>query len=222
VTPNYRRSPLASMLLFAVVLPLVPGMAAADRGALTLEAGGFGSVSSLLPGVGTGTRVTGTSAGGVLGLRYAPTQWLELSVGGFYEAPAAYFHAGTVVSTDNGAFAGTLQSHVGSWGMTVGARHVGGLVWRYFLGLEAGFSRRTARQLDLVDVIDPANPRSFGLALADVTTTALLLSPAVGVEWAVSDHVTFGLSSRLQAHLGEWNAIELLVPVTVSYSWYAL
>ena len=219
---NYRRSAFASTLLFAATIMLPPAAAVADRGALTLEAGGFGSMSSLPPSVGTGSRVTGTSLGGILGLRYAPTGWLELSVGGFYEAPASYFHAGTVVSNDNGDFAGTLEGRVSSWGLTAGARYVHGLVWRYFLGLEAGFARQTAEQLDLIDVTDPANPRSFGLGLADQTTTALLLVPVAGLEWVASDHITVGLSSRLQLHLGEHSTVELLVPLTFSYSWYVL
>ncbi|WP_242392160.1 hypothetical protein [Anaeromyxobacter oryzisoli] len=218
---SYTRERLAALLL-GTVFVFTPGPASADRGALTLEVGGFGSVSSLPPGVGTGTPVTGTSLGGVLGVRYAPLQWLELSAGGFYEAPASYFHAGTSVTNENGSFIGTLQSRVGSWGMTVGARYVRGLVWRYFIGLEAGFARRTASQLDLIDVTDPASPRSFGLGLADVTTTELLLAPLVGVEWAVSDHVTLGLSSRLQIHLAERSSVEFIVPMTVSYSWYVL
>ena len=221
-TPAKGLPRIALLLLLGTAVAVAPRLALADRGAFTLDAGGFGSVSTLPPGVGSGSQVTGTSLGGVLGLRYAPAQWLELSAGGFYEAPATYFHAGTTISNDNGLFTGTLQSHVNSWGLTVGARYVRGLVWRYFVGLEAGFSRRTASRFDLIDVSDPANPRSFGLPLADVTTTALLLSPVAGIEWAVSDHVTLGVSPRLQVHIAERSTIEFLVPVTVSYSWYWL
>lgn len=211
----------ALLMLLGTVVALAPRDAFADRGALTLDVGGFGSFSSMPPGVGAGTQVTGTSLGGLLALRYAPTQWLELSVGGFYEAPANYFHADTTISNDNGSFTGTLQSHVSSWGMTVGARYVRGLVWRYFVGLEAGFSRRTASQLDLIDVSDPAVPRGFGLALADVTSTTLLVAPIAGLEWALSDHVTLGVSPRVQVLIAD-RSVELLVPVTVSYGWYWL
>lgn len=213
---------IALPLLLGTIVALAPRLAAADRGAFTLDASGLGSVSSLPPSVGSGTQVTGTSLGGMLGVRYAPAQWLEFSAGGFYEAPATYFHAGTTISNDNGIFTGTLQSRVSSWGLTFGARYVHGLVWRYFLGLEVGFSRRTNSRLDLIDVADPASPRSFGLALTDATTTALLLSPIAGLEWALSDHVTLGVSSRLQVHVAERSIVELLVPVTVSYSWYTL
>ena len=212
---------IALLVLLGTAVAVAPRVAFADRGALTLDVGGFGSFSSLPPGVGGGTQVTGTSLGGLLALRFAPTQWLELSVGGFYEAPATYFHADTTISNDNGSFTGTLQSHVSSWGLTVGARYVRGLVWRYFVGLEAGFSRRTASQLDLIDVSDPAAPRGFGLALPDVTTTALLVAPVAGLEWALSDHVTLGISPRLQVLIAD-RSIELLVPVTVSYGWYWL
>ena len=209
------------LVLLGTAVAAAPHVALADRGALTLDAGGFGSFSSLTPGVGSGPQVTGTSLGGLLGLRYAPTQWLELSVGGFYQAPATYFHADTTISNDNGSFTGTLQTHVGSWGLTVGARYVRGLVWRYFVGLEAGFSRRTASQLDLIDVSDPAAPRGFGLALADVTTTALLVAPVAGLEWALSDHMTLGVSPRIQVLIAD-RSVEFLVPVTVSYGWYWL
>ncbi len=212
---------IALLVLFVILVATAPHVALADRGAFTLDVSGFGSFSSLPPVVGSGPQVTGTSLGGLLGLRYAPTQWLELSVGGFYEAPANYFHADTTISNENGSFTGTLQSHVSSWGLTVGARYVRGLVWRYFVGLEAGFSRRTASQLDLIDVSDPAAPRGFGLALADVTTTALLVAPVAGLEWALSDHVTLGVSPRVQVLIAD-RSVEFLVPVTVSYGWYWL
>jgi hypothetical protein len=221
ITPAKEAPRIVLLVLLGLVVAVAPRVAFADRGALTLDAGGFGSFSSLPPGVGGGTKVTGTSLGGLLGLRYAPTQWLELSVGGFYQAPATYFHADTTISNDNGSFTGTLQSRVSSWGMTVGARYVRGLVWRYFVGLEAGFSRRAASQLDLIDVSDPAAPRGFGLALADVTTTGLLVAPVAGLEWALSDHITLGVSPRVQVLIAD-RSIEFLVPVTVSYGWYRL
>jgi hypothetical protein len=222
MTPATRLLKISSLLLVGVVAGTAPGLAIADRGAFTLEAGGFGSFASVPPGIGSGTRVTGTSLGGLLGLRYAATNWLELSAGSFYEAPGTYFHAGTIVSSDNGTFTGTLQSRVSSWGMTVGARYVRGLVWRYFVGLEAGFARRTTSQRDLIDVSNPANPRSFGLALADDTTTALVLAPTAGIEWMLSDHMTLGVSPRVQVQLGDRSVYEFLVPITVSYSWYWL
>ena len=221
ITPAKEAPRIVLLVLVGLVVAAAPRVAFADRGALTLDAGGFGSFSSLPPGVGGGTQVTGTSLGGLLGLRYAPTQWLELSVGGFYEAPANYFHADTTISNENGSFTGTLQSHVSSWGLTVGARYVRGLVWRYFVGLEAGFSRKTVSRLDLIDVSDPAAPRGFGLALPDVTTTSVLVAPVAGIEWALSDHVTLGISPRVQVLIPD-RSIEFLVPVTVSYGWYLL
>ena len=215
------RSRFVPLLAVAAVAALVlPWPVHADRGAVTLDAGGFVAVNSVPPAVGLGSAVAGSSGGGVLGVRYGLANEVEVSAGGFYEAPATYFHPGTTIVNGDGTFAGTLQSRTSSWGATVGARWVKGTVWRYFVGGELGFSRRVITRLDLIDVSDATNPHSFGLALADVSTTALLVAPLAGVEWAVSDHVSLGIAPRLQLYVGSQSGLRFLVPVMFSYSWY--
>ena len=214
------RSRFVPLLVAAVAAALLPCPAQADRGAFTLDVGGFLAVSSVSPPLGLGSAVAGSSGGGVLGVRYALANELEVSAGGFYEAPATYFHPGTTIVNGDGTFAGTLQSRTSSWGATVGARWVKGYVWRYFLGGELGFSRRAFTRLDLIDVSDATNPHSVGLTLADVSTTALLVAPVAGVEWAVTDHVSLSIAPRLQLYVGSQSGLRFLVPVMFSYSWY--
>jgi hypothetical protein len=91
---------------------------------------------------------------------------LELTVAAFYEAPADFTNPGTTVDTAAGPLTGTLTARTSRWGALLGARWVHGLVWRWFVGAEIGWSRQSFTELDLIDVSDPSNPQSFGLGLA--------------------------------------------------------
>jgi len=195
----------------------------ADRGALTLEGAPTFTVLSMAPPLGTAGNITGTQVGGLLGLRYALSNGLELTVTGAYEAPAHYYHDGTKVVTENGTFVGTLQSRVSAFGVTAGARYVRGFVWRFFVGGELGWSRRSFGTPDLIDVTDPQRPASFGLSLRDTIVTSLVAAPLVGFEWVASDHLTISLAPRAQMFVGSsGTTFALLVPLTIGYSWYLL
>ncbi len=207
-------------LVAALALAAIPAAARADRGAVTLDAGFFGAAESLSPGIGSGSAVAGSSWGGLLGVRYAVRNSLEAMGTLFYQAPVSYYHPNTTIATSTAAFTGTLQSSTSSWGATVGGRWVNGLVWRYFVGGEFGFTHRSFSNLDLINVSDPSNPQSYGLRLSSSSTTTALLVPVAGLEWAPTDHFSLGLAARAQVYLGAPSGVQFLVPFTLSYAWY--
>ena len=213
----------ALSLAAAIVLGAVPGAARADRGALTLE------LSPALtwwpawgPAVGSGSGMSGTTAGGLVGFRYALRHDLELTASGFYEASAAFMNPGTMVGTDAGPLTGTSRATVSRWGGLVGARWVHGLVWRWFVGGEIGWAHQPLTKLDLFNVSDPSNPQSFGLGLGDRSRGALVLSPLAGVEWQFTDHWSIAVTPRVQVLLGGVGRVAVVAPVSVGYSWYGL
>ena len=210
-------------LAVAILLAASPGAALADRGALTLE------LSPALtwwpawgPAVGSGSGVRGMTGGGLVGLRYALRHDLELTASGFYEVSADFTNPGTTVSTDAGPLTGTSKATVSRWGALVGARWVHGLVWRWFVGGEVGWSQQSLSKLDLIDVSDPANPSSYGLGLADRSRGALVLSPLAGIEWQFADRWSVAVTPRVQVMLGGVGSVAVVLPVSVGYSWYGL
>jgi hypothetical protein len=212
----------ATLLAVAAAATLLPAGARADRGALTLEGGGFFAIDSVPPAVGVGPAVTGRSYGGILGVRYALTNALEVSASGFYEAPGTYYHANTTYTNSTSVYPGTLESRTSSWGLMAGGRWVGGLVWRYFIGGEVGFGYRSYSSLDLINVSNPGSPQSYGLTdIPDsVGTVALLVSPLAGIEWFITDHISLALAPRVQVYLGAQSEMRFIVPVVFAYSWY--
>jgi hypothetical protein len=209
---------LASIVV--VALGAVPGAAAADRGALTLELGPALTVLGASPSQGSGSTTLATAGGGAIGVRYALSSELELAATGLWEAPADYVHSDVDVGTATGTVRGTFSERVQRYGALAGVRHVRGFVWRLHLGLEVGWSRETFTRRDLLDVSDPGNVHSFGLGLQDRTTDALVLAPVLGVEWQFADHWTVSIMPRLQYVIGGVNRLGLLVPVSVGYSLY--
>jgi hypothetical protein len=210
-------------LVAAAVLVAVPAGARADRGALTLE---LSPARTWWPrmgsSVGSGSGVNGTTAGGLLGIRYALRHDLELTVSGFYEAPADFTNPNTTSGTDAGPLTGTLTARASRWGALLGGRWVHGLVWRWFVGGELGWAQQTFTKLDLVNVSDPSNPQSYGLGLADRSRGALIISPLAGVEWQFVDHWSVAVTPRVQVMLGGVGRVAVVVPVSVGYSWYGL
>ncbi len=205
----------SSVLAGALAALLLPGMAAADRGALTVEAGGGVGISSVPPPVGVAASVTGTAWAVTGGVRYALDNQLELALSGFWESPVDYFHSNASYTGGDctTACTGTLVSTTTAWGVSAGARWVHGLVFRYFAGGEVGFAVRSFTGLALVDSLGNARP------LKDVTQAVAMLSPLAGVEWEAWDRVAFSVSPRLQFFLGA-GGFRFLVPLMVSWSWY--
>jgi hypothetical protein len=104
----------------------------------------------------------------------------------------------------------------------LGARWVQGLVWRWFVGAELGYAQQQIKGVDLIDVSDPANPHSFGLAFPVQNEGAFVLSPLAGIEWQFADHWSVAFTPRLQVMLGGVSRVAVVLPVSIGYSWYGL
>lgn len=212
-----RRHSLAA----ALIVFLSPATALADRGAYTVElAPSFTWWPAWGPPVGSGSGVSGTTGGGLVGVRYALRHELELSVSGFYEAPAEFTNPGTTVDSDAGPLVGTTRATVSRWGVLLGARWVHGLAMRWFVGGEIGWAQQRLTKLDHIDVSDPGNPQSFGLGLPDRSSNSLVLSPLAGVEWQFADHWSVAVAPRVQVTVGGVSHVGVVVPVSLGYSWY--
>ena len=220
--PSGSPSMARALAATAIAALLAPALASADRGALTLDAGAVLSGSRIPPGVGKGAAVAGTVGGMSLGVRYALRNDLELSVRGEWFKPAPFFQDGTTVTTPDGVFVGQAQARVGRQGASLGLRWVHGLVWRLHAGVDAGWMRLSYESLDLVDVSDPGTPRTFGLALGSPSRSAFVVSPSVGIEWGLSDHLSASLALRLDVAPGHTELSALSVPLTVGWSFYGL
>ena len=67
--------------------------------------------------------------GGLVGVRYALRNELELTLNGFYEAPATFTNPGTTVDSGTVPLTGTARATVSRWGALAGARWVQGLAF---------------------------------------------------------------------------------------------
>ncbi len=206
--------------IFGVVLAALPRVAAADRGALTVELGPAFSIIGASPSQGSGSMMLATGGGGSIGARYGLSNELELAATASWEAPADYYHSGVEFGTGGTTLSGTLVERTQRYGALVGARYVRGYVWRIHLGGDIGWMRESFSHRDLLDVSDPGNVHSFGLGLQDKTEDALVIAPVAGVEWQFADHWSVSVMPRLQLLIGGANRVGLLVPVSVGYSWY--
>ncbi len=199
---------------------LAPRPAAADRGALTVEVAPALTLVPNPPSQGVGSTTMGSAGGGLVGVRYALRNDLEVTATGFWEAPANYFHEDVQITTPTGTYAGTLSERTGRYGALVGVRFVRGLEWRVHLGAELGWSHQSYTSRDLVNISDPANPHSYGLGLQDVSSNSFVISPLAGIEWQVGDRWSFAVTPRLEFMLGSVNHAAVVVPLSVEYSWF--
>jgi hypothetical protein len=208
------------LVLVALAIALTPLLAAADRGAVTIEAAPVLTLLPSAPSQGSGSTTMASVAGGLVGVRYGLRNDLELTAAAFYEAPASYFHAGVRLRTADGSFGGTLAEREDRLGGLVGVRFVRGLVWRFHLGADVGWSRQRYWARDLIDVSDPGNAHSFGLGLAEKSTNAVVLAPVAGIEWQITDRWTIAAIPRVELSLGGVNHVAVMLPISVGYSWY--
>jgi hypothetical protein len=209
-----------SHLVGALLAIAAPFATQADRGAFSVDAGAVLSAARVPPGVGSGDSVFGSLAGATLGARYAFRNYLEVSATAVWFQGAPFYNDNTSITTKDGVFVGQAQSRVNRLGGTVGAHYVTGLVWRLRVGAEVGWSRLVFERIDLVDVSDPSSPWSFGLALGDRTVDGIVVAPVAGLEWMVTDHLSFAITPRIDFLLGEPTMTAFSVPITASWSWY--
>ncbi len=75
-----------------------------------------------------------------------------------------------------------------------------GYAWRVFAEADVGRARRSFSKVDHFNVSDTSTgPRSYGLALADTSQSALVLAPSVGVEWT-GDRFSIGSPQIIMTH----------------------
>ena len=205
----------APSLILAAAILLIGRVAHADRGALTVEASSGVSIESvrLPPSLGSAAQV-GASASVDLAGWYAVTNGLELGVRAFLEPPSSWVHDGA----SSGQFNGSLTSTSSRFGAVAGARFVHGLIWQFTAGASAGFSQRFFSNLDLYDV-SGASPRSFGLQLANFSTTSTVVAPSLGLRW-IGDHLSVGIEPRLELLFGPGVAWAVTIPLSLSWSVY--
>ena len=214
-----RVSSLATAL--AVTLALCPALAHADRGALSLDlATGVTALSLRPPDASSGDSAWTVSVSLSAGLRYALSNHLELTLGGFADLPAHARHPSVRLPTvDSGTFTGALEYDVSRFGALAGIRWVTGLVVRLWAGAEVGWSHLTRSGLQLRDTTRPGAP-DFGLPLPDLSTDSLVLQPGLGLEWTFADHWSASLGVRVTALLGPELDLGLSAMLGIAYVWF--
>jgi hypothetical protein len=220
--PHFARSSrgrLATAMCCALLT--VPTSARSDRGAFSVDGGVVLSAARVPAGIGIGAAVVGTFGGAGLGVRYALSNNVEVSMSGAWFETERFYNDNTTIMTPNGIFSGQLQSSVQRMQAGLGVHCVTGFVWRLRVGAELGWSRVVFRRLDLVDVAGQSRSRSFGLALGDRSVDGIVIAPMAGVEWMVSDHVSLAITPRLELPVNGGVAA-VTVPITLGYSWYML
>lgn len=214
----------------ALLLLLAAGSARADRGALTFELGGGGSLLLLPAPYAPDSTPLPTSAWAArLGIRYAFSDAFEFALNGFFEPRVAAYHPGVTVDTSGpgfsgpdsgrGAFHGTLGHTVERYGLAAGPRWVWGSIFRLHLGGDLGWNHRDYADFDLVNTSGSV-PRSHGLRLGAFSTSGLFLAPVVGLEWAFHDKWSVMIMPRVEFLLGDDPMTAFTIPLVISHSWY--
>lgn len=217
--------PTPSVNVVILLTLLIGTEAFADRGAVTIDAGG-GGLAALLPaptpdGFLVNSTVTLTTAPlAWVGARYALSNSLEFALSGFYEPSVTVFHnLATVTGPDGARLPGTLQHRYSGFGAAAGARWLWGDVWRLTVGGEAGWVRRFYTGLAHINDT-AATPYDYRLDLHDFSVDSVTLSGLGGVEWAFADHMSVSVLARLQLFAGRELTLAATLPVVFSWSWY--
>jgi hypothetical protein len=197
------------LCLVAAAAGALPSAAWADRGATSLEGGAILSGAWVAPGVGTGDSVFGTLGGGSIGARYAFRNDVEVTASGSWFRPVPFYNDNTTVTCEGSPCTGQLAARVSRMGVTVGADYVRGLVFRFHIGAEVGWTRVTFDRI----------AHTSGLTFSDRTIDAMIVAPRIGVEWSATDHLSFAVTPRIDFVLGE-PQIAFTIPITASWSWY--
>lgn len=209
------------LLPVALLSFLFAAPALADRGALSLDlGGGFTGIGQAAPYAPASSRLLGGAPLVMFGARYALTNNLEFSLHGFYEPQVSYTHDDVTVVTPDGAFPGAESHTLYREGALVGAEYVKGLVWRFRVGLEAGWSHRSMSSVHAYDTSSSLGAVDYGLQLADVGVNNLVLAPSAGLEWDFSDHMSVTVQPRLELLVGQQPTFAISLPLLFSYSFY--
>lgn len=207
-----------------VAAALVPRVAFADRGALTLDFGGGGNVEFVsAPYVATPAATLTTKWNLELGARYALSHSFEIGVAAQWEPPVDVFHSN--VSVPDGVYSGVLlpgqlQHSLERRSAWVSARYMQGMIWRLTVGLNAGWTQRLLSRFHHVDMSVSGRGQEYNVRFEPVTANYLLIAPTVGVEWAVNDHWSVSVLPRVDVLIGAQPTVALTVPIVWSWSWY--
>ncbi len=201
----------------------VGGAAHADRGGLAVDAGAGVALINVRAPYATGApSQIGSSWTTSLGLRYAVTNMLEVGAAIFYQPPTNFTHGNATVEAPaaGGALPGTLSERTQQLGVLLRARVVKGYAWRVFAAADVGWAQRYFSKVDHFNVSDPSTgPRSYGLALADTSQSALVLAPSAGLEWT-GDRFSIGIAPRGDVLVGSVRTWAVSLPLTISWAWY--
>src|SRR5260370_21950674 len=132
------RAAVIACLVLTAVFPT--GAARADRGALSIEAGGALAAFRVAAPYSTGSVVGSVSAIN-LGARYAVANSLELSARVFYEPSTPFYVHGVTTTLGTGSLSAGLITHVRTQGALLGARVLHRNVLRFIASAEAGVSQ---------------------------------------------------------------------------------
>ncbi len=211
-----------SIVLSFLALPcVIPNLAQADEGALTMDVGVGAALLNVPAPYATGKpSVLGFAPSFQLGARYAVRTWFEVSLLAFYEAPGTYYDHGVSVKTADGTFPGVLTYQLQRFGALAGARVQTGAVFHLVAGFNAGWSHRIYSSFSELDDSDPSNITAYSFKLANVNDDNLVVAPFAGIEWAAGDHWSFSLLPRFEYLLGKDSTWVVNVPLSFSWSWY--
>lgn len=208
-------------LFLGAILFAWTSAARAERGAFSVDIGsGVALVDVRAPYAQGSPAQLGTSLITSLGFRYALSNALELGAAALYEPPTTFTHPGAQLLTSGGLLPGTLSETTQQLGFVARGRFVHGFAWRFVAGTDVGLAIRSFTDIHHYYVADSSPAvRNYGLALRDTSQTALLVAPTLGVEWS-SDHVTIGVTPRLELFVGAVRTWSVALPIALSWSWY--
>lgn len=209
------------MLRLLLLSMLLSSAALADRGALSVDVGG-GGVATAVPALRSQTAKSTVSLDGSiwLGGRYALSNFLEVSLTGYFEPPATLFQNGVDLVTESGTYPGTTRHQFLRFGGQAGVRLVLGMRLRFHLGVEAGWCQQLYSQQQHFDVTNPEAAVDYGLSLPDESRANFVVSPLIGLEWAAGDSWSLSLLPRAQLMFGNGFSWAVIVPLQFSWSWY--
>ncbi|MFT3714020.1 MAG: hypothetical protein QM817_40685 [Archangium sp.] len=155
-----------------------------------------------------------------LGGRYAISNNFEVTATGFVEPPATVFQNDVNLVTESGRYPGTTRHQFMRFGAQGGVRLVFGMIVRFHLGLELGWSQAMYSGQQHFDVTNAESATNYGLTIPDASIPSAVLSPNLGIEWCFRDNWSLSLLPRAQLQLASTVSWAVIVPIQLSWSLY--
>ncbi len=202
---------------------LIPMGSMAEKGALTLEAGGGCRIFTLHPpyaGEDGEPMMSSSSLLAGVAVRFALTHDLSVGIEAGVLPWRTLVHEDVLLSDEHGSLAGRLvHTHGGAWAKVLGRVYLAGYDWRAFLEPAAGWGVRRHRDLDHQKVSEGDVAQSYGLDLPAFTAHHLLLGAALGLEH-VWDRTAVGIRAGGSLVIGEQIAPMGRLILYSSYDFY--